>query len=64
MVECLQRMVIEIVDSKKLIEIKDLNFLTIGYDVYDITNRLHLNDRIFKDLLRRELNNKNQDNES
>ena len=64
MVECLQRMVIEIVDSKKLIEIKDLNFLTIGYDVYDITNRLHLNDRIFKDLSRRELNNKNQDNES
>jgi len=36
--ECLKRIVIEIVEHKKLIDIKDLNHLTIGYDIYDVTN--------------------------
>ena len=55
MVECLERMIVEIVGSKKLIEIKDLNRLTIGYDVYDITNTLRLNDKEFKALIQKEL---------
>src|SRR5581483_7521906 len=36
MIEYFKRMVIKIVGSKKLIEIKDLNHLTIGYDIYMI----------------------------
>ena len=59
MVECLKRMIIEIVGSQKLIEIKDLNHLTIRYDIYDITNMLHLNDPTFKALLQKELDKKN-----
>ena len=53
--ECLKRMVIEIVEHKKLIEIKDLNHLTIGYDIYDVTNSLRLNDEAFKKLVQKEL---------
>ena len=55
MSECLKRMVIEIVEHKKLIEIKDLNHLTIGYDIYDVTNSLRLNDEAFKKLVQKEL---------
>jgi len=54
-VECLKRMIIEIVYSQKLIEIKDLNHLTIGYDIYDVTNSLRLNDEAFKKLVQKEL---------
>jgi hypothetical protein len=49
-------MVIKIVKHKKLIEIKNLNYLTITYDIYDITNLLHLNDETFKKLVQKKLN--------
>ena len=61
MVECLERMIVEIVDSKKLVKIKDLNSLTIGYDVYDITNTLRLNDKSSKALMQKELNKEIQE---
>jgi hypothetical protein len=61
MVECLEKMIVEIVDSKKLVEIKDLNSLTIGYDVYDITNTLCLNDKSLKALMQKELNKEIQE---
>jgi hypothetical protein len=53
--ECLNRMLTEIVSHKKLIEIKDLNSLTAIYDIYDISNTLHLNDQEFKNVVKKEL---------
>ena len=51
--ECLKRMIIKIVEYKKLIEIKDLNHLTIKYDIYNVTNSLCFNDEVFKKLVQK-----------
>lgn len=60
--ECLRRMLSEIIGHKKLIEIKDLNGLTAGYNIYDITNSLRLNDETFKDVVKKELGKFKSDN--
>ena len=59
MSECLRRMIKETLDEKKrLIEITDLDHLTLNYDIYDAGDILDLNDTDFQALLKKELHNK------
>jgi hypothetical protein len=60
MSECLQRMIQETLneEKKRLIEITDLDRLTLNYDIYDAGDALDLNDADFKALLKKELHNK------
>ena len=62
MSECLQRMIKETLDEeKRLIEITDLDCLTLNYDIYDAGGILDLNDANFQALLKKELHNKRKD---
>ena len=48
MSECLRRMIKETLDEeKRLIEIMDLDHLTLNYDIYDTGGILDLNDTDF-----------------
>jgi len=59
MSECLRRMIKETLDEeKRLIEITDLDRLTLNYDIYDAGGILDLNDADFQALLKKELHNK------
>src|SRR5947209_16059867 len=59
MSECLRRMIKETLDEEKwLIEITDLDRLTLNYDIYDARGILDLNDVNFQALLNKELHNK------
>src|SRR2546421_12139621 len=59
MSECLQRMIKETLDKEKwLIEITDLDCLTLNDDIYDAGGILNLNDADFQVLLKKELHNK------
>ena len=59
MSECLRRMIKETLDEEKwLIEITDLDHLTLNYDIYDAGGILDLNDTDFQALLKKELHNK------
>ena len=48
-------------EEKRLIEITDLDRLTLNYDIYDAEGILDLNDTNFQMLLKKELNNKGKD---
>src|SRR2546423_7418256 len=57
--ECLRRVIKETLnEEKRLIEIMDLNHLTLNYDIYDAGGILNLNDTDFQALLKKELHNK------
>jgi len=45
-------------EEKQLIEITDLDHLTLNYDIYDARGILNLNDADFQVLLKKELYNK------
>ena len=45
-------------EEKQLIQITDLDRLTLNYDIYDAEDALDLNDADFKALLKKELHNK------
>ena len=49
--------------TKNFVDMADLNKLTIGFDLYDNTGTLNLNNEAFKRLLVRELPNLNEKNE-
>ena len=52
-------MIKEMLDEEKwLIEIMDLDCLTLNYDIYDARGILDLNDADFQALLKKELHNK------
>lgn len=55
MLQCFSRMIEEILDKKKLIEITDLNRLTASYDLYDAGNLLDLNNEELKSLILKEI---------
>src|SRR5438270_12293559 len=58
MSECLRRMIKETLNEEKwLIEIMDLDHLTLNYDIYDDGGILDLNDADFQALLNKELHN-------
>ncbi|CAG8685864.1 25317_t:CDS:2 [Dentiscutata erythropus] len=54
---CLLKMIEEILKDK-LVKIKDLNHITLNYNIYDAGDTLNLNDTNFKVLLKKELGNK------
>ena len=59
MSECFRKMIQETLDEeKRLIEITDLDRLTLDYDIYDAGDDLNLNDADFKAFLKRELHSK------
>ena len=45
-------------EEKRLIEITDLDHLTLNYDIYDAGGILNLNNTDFQALLKKELHNK------
>ena len=45
-------------EEKRLIEITDLDRLTLNYDIYDVRGILDLNDADFQALLKKKLHNK------
>ena len=49
--------------TKNFVDMADLNKLTIGFNLYDNTGTLELNNEAFKRLLVRELPNLTQENE-
>ena len=52
-------MIKETLDEEKwLIEITDLDHLTLNYDIYDAKGILNLNDADFQALLKKKLHNK------
>jgi hypothetical protein len=55
MLQCFSRMIEEILDKKKLIEITDLNRLTASYNLYDAGNLLDLNNEELKLLILKEI---------
>ncbi|CAG8793011.1 20453_t:CDS:1, partial [Dentiscutata erythropus] len=55
----LLKIIKELLDGeKKLIKIKDLDCITLDYDIYDAEDVLNLNNPDFKALLKKELNKK------
>ena len=65
MVECFYRRIEEVLDDeKKLIEIKDLDCLTVPYNIYDASGRLDLNDDDLKMLCKKELDKKGKSKKS
>ena len=61
MLGCLRKMIQETLDEeKRLIEIKDLDRLTLDCDIYDAGDTLNLNDADFKTTLKKKLQNKSK----
>ena len=61
MLGCLRKMIQETLDEeKRLIEIKDLDRLTLDCDIYNVGDTLNLNDADFKATLKKELQNKSK----
>ena len=51
-------------EEKRLIEIRDLDRLTLNYDIYDARGILDLNDADFQALLKKELHNKGKEKQN
>ena len=51
-------------EEKQLIEITDLDRLTLNYDIYDAGDILDLNDADFQVLLKKELHNKRKEKQN
>src|SRR5437588_169693 len=65
MSECLQRMIKKMLDKEKwLIEITDLDHLTLNYDIYDAEGIFDLNDADFQVLLNKKLHNKRKEKQN